>query len=96
MHKLYKQIVYKQTVNNWRPVSYLLICGKILEKIIFNSIMTFLNENKLLSDARTGFRPSNSYECQLLSIVDDIYKSFNCNPPLEVRGIFLDISKDFD
>ena len=58
--------------------------------------MRFLNENKLLSDARTGFRPSKSYECQLLSIVHDIYKSFNCNPRLEVRGIFLDISKDFD
>ena len=25
---------------------------------------------------------------QLLSIVHDIYKSFDCNPPLEVRGVF--------
>ena len=27
--------------------------------------------------------------------VYDIYKSFDCNPPLEVREIFLDISKCF-
>ena len=58
--------------------------------------MRFLNENKLLSDAQSGFRPSDSCEYQLLSIVHDIYKSFDCNPPLEVRGIFLDISKAFD
>ena len=24
-----------------------------------------------------------------------MYKSFDCNPPLEVRGFFLDISKAF-
>ena len=86
----------KQIVNNYRPVSILPICSKILEKIIFDSIMRFLNKNKLLSDAQSGFRPSDSCEYQLLSIVHDIYKSFDCNPPLKVRGIFLDISKAFD
>ena len=58
--------------------------------------MRFLNENKLLSGAQSGFRPSDSCEHQLRSIAHDIYKSFDWNPPLEVRGIFLDISKDFD
>ena len=57
--------------------------------------MRFLNKNKLLSDAQSGFRPSDSCEYQLLSIVHDIYKSFDCNPPLEVREIFFDISKAF-
>ena len=50
--------------------------------------MRFLNENKLLSDAQSGFRPSDSCEYQLLSIVHDIYKSFDCNPPLEVEVFF--------
>ena len=58
--------------------------------------MRFLNENELLSNVESGFRPSDSCEYQLLSIVLDIYKSFDCNPPLEVRGIYLDISKAFD
>ena len=78
----------KQIVNNYRPVSLLPICSKILEKIIFDSIMRFLNKNKLLSDAQSSFRPSDSCEYQLLSIVHGIYKSFDCNPPLEVRGNF--------
>ena len=85
----------KQIVNNDRPVPLLLICTKILENIIFDSIMKFLNENKLLSDAQTGFRPSDSCKYQLVSIVHDIYKLFDSNPPLEVRRGFLDISKAF-
>ena len=52
----------KQIANNYRPVSLLPTCSKILEKIILDSIMRFLNENKLLSDAQSGFRPSDSYE----------------------------------
>ena len=45
---------------------------------------------------QSGFRPSDSCEYQLLSIVHDIYASFDCCPSLEVRGVFLDISKAFD
>ena len=33
---------------------------------------------------------------QLFSIVRDIYSPFHCYPSLEVRGIFLEISKAFD
>ena len=33
---------------------------------------------------------------QLISITHKIYNAFDCNPSLEVRGVFLDISKAFD
>ena len=86
----------KQFVNNYRPVSLLPIFGKVFEKILFNSIFEYLQENCLLCDNQSGFQPSDSCEYQLLSIVHDIYASFDCNPPKDVRGIFLDISKAFD
>ena len=44
----------------------------------------------------SGFRPSDSYEYKLLSIVHYIYASFDCSPPSDVRGIFYDIFKAFD
>ena len=69
--------------------------GKPFEKLLFNSIMEFLEENNLLNSNQSGFRPNNSCESQLPSIVHDIYSSFDCHPSLEVRGIFLDISKAF-
>ena len=33
---------------------------------------------------------------QLVSITDEIYSAFDCNPSLEVRDVFLDLSKAFD
>ena len=86
----------KQIVKNYRPVSLLPIFGKVFEKILFNSIFEYIQENWLLCGNQSGLRSSDSCEYQLLSIVHDIYASFDCNPPKDVRGIFLDISKAFD
>ena len=81
---------------NYRPVSLLPICGKIFERLIFNPVFEFLEENKLLSPNQSGFRPNDSCENQLLSIVHSIYADFDQSPSLEVRANFLDISKAFD
>ena len=75
---------------------FLPIFGKILERLILNSLFEFLQENNLLNQNQSGFRPSDSCEYQLLSIVHDIYASFDCNPTRDVRGVFLDTSKAFD
>ena len=50
----------------------------------------------MFNENQSGFRPSDLCEYQLLSIVHDIYASFDCNPPRDARGVFLDISKAFD
>ena len=50
----------------------------------------------MLSIHQSGFRPGDSCVHQLISIVHDIYNAFDANPSLEVRGVFLDISKAFD
>ena len=86
----------KQIVDNYRPVSPLPTLRKIFKIIIFNSIFEYLEENNLLCPNQSGFRLSDSCEYQLLSILHEIYKSFDCNPPKDVRGIFLDLSKAFD
>ena len=85
----------KQIFNNYRPVSLLPIFGEVFEKILFNSIFEYLQENCLLCDNQSGFQPSDSCEYQLLSIVH-IYTSFDCNTPEDVRGILTDIFKAFD
>ena len=86
----------KQLVTNYRPISLLLIFGKIFEKIIFNRICNFLSEKNLLNHNQSGFRSSDSCVNQLLSITHEIFQAFDCNPTLEVRSVFLDISKAFD
>ena len=63
--------------------------GKIFEKILFNSIFEYLQENSLLCGNQSGFQLSHSCEYKLLSIVHDIYASLDCNPPKDAQGIFL-------
>ena len=86
----------KQLVKNYRPISPLTIFGKIFEKIIFNKIYHFLLEERLLNPNQSGFRPSASCINQLLAITHEIFHAFDSNPPLEVRSVFLDISKAFE
>ena len=83
-------------MNNYRPVSFLPVFGKIFEKLIFNEIYSFLDREKLLNTNQSGFRPFDSCVNQLLTITHEIFSAFDCNPSLEVRSIFLDISKAFD
>ena len=84
----------RQTVSNYRPISLLPVCGKIFEKLMFDSMYSFFHTNNLLSKNQSGFRPGDSTINQLLSITTDIYESFEDYE--EVRAVFLDISKAFD
>ena len=85
-----------QLVNNYRPVSLLPIYSEIFEKIILDSIFNFMIQNNLLNSCQSGFRPNDSCINQLISITHNIYRAFDANPSLEVRGVFLDLSKAFD
>ena len=53
-------------------------------------------QNKLFAECQSGFIPGDSCVAQLLPNTHEIYKRFNCNPQVDTRGTFLDISKAFD
>ena len=84
----------KQTLRNYRPVSLLLICSKILERLLYNEMCSFFLDKGLISANQSSFKPGDSCINQLLSITHDFYKSFDDG--YEVRDVFLDISKAFD
>ena len=81
----------KQIVSDYRPVSLLPICIKIFEKLVFNNLFKFFEDNNLLSKHQSGFRPGDSCIYQLLAITHDIFSSFDCNLTLEIHSVFLDI-----
>ena len=81
----------RQLKTNYSPMSLLPICGKILEKIVFDHVYSFLNINNLISKNQSGFRPGDSTIFQRISITSDIYTAFENHD--ETRAIFLDISK---
>ena len=85
----------KQLIKNYRPISLLPICSKIFEKIIFKNLYSYLNTNNLLTTNQSGFRPGDSTTNQLLYLVNEIHQAFENPKSLEVRAVFLDISKAF-
>ena len=87
---------YKQLIKNYRPISLLPICGTIFEKMIFNNLYSYLNTNNHISKNQSGFRPGDSTTNEPLYIVSEIYDAFDNPKSLEVRAVFLDISKAFD
>ena len=63
---------------------------------MFKSIFSFIDTRNMLSVHQSAFCASDSCVHQLILIVHEIYNAFDVNPSLEVRGVFLDISKAFD
>ena len=86
----------KNIKSNYRPISLLPIFGKVLEKLIYDSLYSHLVSCDLLNPNQSGFRPGDSTVNQLISIMHTIFRAFDCNPPLDVRSVYLDISKAFD
>ena len=84
----------KQIVKNYRPISLLPIFAKVFERILFVQIYNHLTSNNLITKNQSGFRPNDSVTNQLLYLVHTIHSSLDVN--LDVRYVFLDMSKAFD
>ena len=85
----------KQRLKNYRPISLLPTAEEIFERIFYDRMfVAFFKENNLISKNQSGFLPGDSCINKLLSITHEIYQSFHDS--LEVRAVFLDISKALD
>ena len=71
-----------------------LLCPNMWE-FLFN-LYSHLNANNLITKNQSGFRPGDSTTNQLLFLADEIHQAFEDAKSLEVRAVFLNISKAFD
>ena len=86
----------KQLISNYRPISLLPILAKVFERIIFKNLYNYLISNNLITKNQSGFRPGDSAVNHLLALVNDIHTAFDDKRSLEVRSVYLDLSKAFD
>ena len=84
----------KQILKIYRPISLLSIAGKIFERLLYDRMFEFFIKNNSISKNQWGFRAGDSCINKLISINHEKYQSFDDS--LEVRVVFLDISKAFD
>ena len=60
-------------LNNYRPVSNLLIIAKIQEKVVFSQVSLFLNSHNPWNTCQSAYHPGRSTETALLKVVDDLF-----------------------
>ena len=82
----------KSKVNNYRPISLLCSVSKVLEKIIYDKIISFVVDH--INPAQFGFLQHHSTLHQLLTFTKYISDSFRNNGQTDV--IYLDFKKAFD
>ena len=78
----------KTKVNNYRPVCSLSPISKIIEKVINNRMVDFLDDHEILSKTQFGFRKNMGTETALMHYIDHLQNELNdkktCN--LNIHG----------
>ena len=80
--------------SNYRPVSVLPLFSKILERLMYSRLLSFINKHNILYAYQFGFRNHHSPNLALIILVDRISKALENGD--FVLGLFLDFSKAFD
>ena len=60
------------SVSNYRPISLLPIFSKIMERLIYNQLIEFIEKHKILSELQFGFQKNKSTEHAISSIISNI------------------------
>lgn len=81
-------------VENYRPISITSGPCKLLEHIITHYIMSFLEENSILTPFQHGFRKGLSTTTQLVTTIHDFAMAIDKGD--QIDAIFLDFRKAFD
>ena len=79
---------------SYRPISLTSCVCKIMEKMINNRLVWFLEKNNLLSPHQYGFRKNRSTLDPLLKISNEIQKGFVEKG--QTIGVFFDLEKAYD
>ena len=59
-------------LNNYRPISLIPTISKVFERVIYDQMYLYFNNNNLLADEQFGFRKNHSTEYAAIKLVDHI------------------------
>ena len=84
----------KDQPENYRPISLTSVVCKLLENILRDKIVKYLEKNKLISDTQHGFRNKRSCLTNLLDFFYDIMNIYDETKSVDI--VYLDFQKAFD
>ena len=84
----------KNKSENYRPVSLTSVICKLLERLIKDHMVDFLDKHKLLNSSQHGFLKARSCLTNMLCFFEEITKWIDVGSPVDI--IYLDFQKAFD
>ena len=82
------------SVTDLRPITLLPIPGKILERLIHNTLYPYLEENGVLCQNQNGFRKQHGTPDTIFKLISSI--TDNLNEHKDTLALFIDVKKAFD
>ena len=92
---IFSNIVTTANINNYNQ-SFLPICGKTFENVIFTNLCNHLTAHHLITKQQSKFRRGDYTRNQLIDLVNEIHHAFDNTKSMEVPAVFLNISRAFD
>jgi hypothetical protein len=83
-----------ESFKNYRPLSTFPFLAKIEEKVLYDQLNCYIEENKLYPESQSSYRKYHSCETALVRMSDDIQK--HINNKMNVYLLLLDSSAAFD
>ena len=81
-------------LSNYRPISLLPTISKIFERILYNQLYQYFNDNELLAVQQYDFHAPHSTEYAAIKLFDHVSKEMDSgNTP---TALYIDLSKAFD
>ena len=84
----------KLTFTNYRPVSFLPVFSKLVERLMYNRLVTYINENRLLHKYQFRFQEDKATYMAFIVLIEKVTEAIDKGE--SVVGVFLDFSKAFD
>lgn len=84
----------KTDMGNYRPVTIVPIFSKIFEKVMYNRLISFLENNNVITEHQHGFRKSRCTSLATFKLVKSVMDAIDNHIPATV--LFMDMSKAFD
>ena len=78
----------------YRPIAIISSFSKVLEKLVYDQLASFLEKQSILFEFQFGLRKGHSTEYAILETIDKFKTALDHN--MLTCGIFLDFSKAFD
>ena len=82
------------TFTNCRPVSVLLVFSKIMERLMYDRLISYMLKHNILFEYQFGFQKGKSTRMAIITLVDRMTEALDNGD--YVVGVFLDFSKAFD